>query len=213
MEELRPLLAIVGLLVVAVGIGLWIARLRGWRSAWWERFFAPGPEAGPQGRRRGPGRRASVSRGAALVEGANRGARNGCNGACRSGASGGRLRSPDPDRPRLPSAAGPGRRGGRGDDTARPGVRRGRPRLDRDRGVGGASPFRADPGRATPVNRGGGRGAEAGSATTLGSPGGFEAASAVRRGGPPGGGSGWGGAGIGGRRPGSPRRPHHHHPR
>ena len=48
MEELRPLLAIVGLLVVAVGLGLWIARLRGWRSAWWERFFAPGRRREPR---------------------------------------------------------------------------------------------------------------------------------------------------------------------
>ena len=48
MEELRPLLAIVGLLVVAVGIGFWIARLRGWRSVWWERFFAPGRRRDPR---------------------------------------------------------------------------------------------------------------------------------------------------------------------
>ena len=48
MEELRPMLAIVGLLVVAVGLGLWIARLRGWRSEWWERFFAPGRRRNPR---------------------------------------------------------------------------------------------------------------------------------------------------------------------
>ena len=48
MEELRLLLAIVGLLVVAAGVGLWIARLRGWRSVWWERFFAPGRRRDPR---------------------------------------------------------------------------------------------------------------------------------------------------------------------
>ena len=36
-DELRPLLAIVGLVVVAAGLVWWIARLRGWRSRWGER--------------------------------------------------------------------------------------------------------------------------------------------------------------------------------
>lgn len=55
MEELRPLLAIVGLLVVAVGFGFWIARLRGWRSTWWERFFAPGRRRDPRAAGGDPG--------------------------------------------------------------------------------------------------------------------------------------------------------------
>jgi len=55
MEELRPLLAIAGLLVVAVGLGFWIARLRGWRSAWWERFFAPGRGRDPRAAGGNPG--------------------------------------------------------------------------------------------------------------------------------------------------------------
>ena len=42
MDELRPLLAIVGLVVVVAGVLVWVARLRGWRSEWWERFFSPG---------------------------------------------------------------------------------------------------------------------------------------------------------------------------
>ena len=36
------MLAILGLLVVVAGIFFWIARLRGWRFEWWERFFSPG---------------------------------------------------------------------------------------------------------------------------------------------------------------------------
>ena len=46
MEELRPLLAIIGLLVVAGGLFFWIARLRGWRFEWWERFQSPGRARG-----------------------------------------------------------------------------------------------------------------------------------------------------------------------
>ena len=42
MDEIRPVLAIVGLLVVVGGLLYWIARLRGWRSEWWERFLSPG---------------------------------------------------------------------------------------------------------------------------------------------------------------------------
>ena len=42
MTELRPVLAVVGLVVVAVAIVIWIARLRGWRVEWWERFLSPG---------------------------------------------------------------------------------------------------------------------------------------------------------------------------
>lgn len=48
MAELRPLLAIVGLLVVAAGLVFWIARLRGWRSERWERFFSPGRRRAPR---------------------------------------------------------------------------------------------------------------------------------------------------------------------
>ena len=46
MDELRPLLAIVGLVVVVAGLVYWIARLRGWRSRWGERFFSPGGRHG-----------------------------------------------------------------------------------------------------------------------------------------------------------------------
>ena len=46
MTELRPLLAILGLLVVAGGLFFWIARLRGWRLEWWERFYSPGRARG-----------------------------------------------------------------------------------------------------------------------------------------------------------------------
>ena len=42
MEELRPLLATVGLVVVAAGLLFWVARLRGWHPEWWERFISPG---------------------------------------------------------------------------------------------------------------------------------------------------------------------------
>ena len=52
MTELRPLLAVVGLLVVAVAIVIWIARLRGWRVEWWERFLSSG---GGRGSRTAPG--------------------------------------------------------------------------------------------------------------------------------------------------------------
>ena len=58
MTELRPLLAIVGLVVVAVAIGIGIARMRGWRVEWWERFLSPG-------RARGPGAASSEGPGAA----------------------------------------------------------------------------------------------------------------------------------------------------
>ena len=46
MDEIRPLLAIVGLVVVAAGLVYWIARLRGWRSRWGERFFSAGGRHG-----------------------------------------------------------------------------------------------------------------------------------------------------------------------
>ena len=46
MDEIRPLLAIVGLVVVAGGLVWWIARLRGWRSRWGERFFSAGGRHG-----------------------------------------------------------------------------------------------------------------------------------------------------------------------
>ena len=88
MAEFRPLLAIIGLLVVAGGLFFWIARLRGWRFEWWERLHSPG---------RARGKRAAA-RGAAD-------ARSG------PGASGGR-----PDRPR--SAAPTGSREPEGDDDA-----------------------------------------------------------------------------------------------
>ena len=42
MTELRPVLAVVGLLVVAAAVLIWFARSRGWRLEWWERFFSPG---------------------------------------------------------------------------------------------------------------------------------------------------------------------------
>ena len=46
MDELRPLLAIVGLVVVAAGLVYWIARLRGWRSRLGELFFSAGGRHG-----------------------------------------------------------------------------------------------------------------------------------------------------------------------
>ena len=64
MTELRPLIAFVGLAIVAVAILVAFARARGWRPAWWERFLSPG-------RARGPG---TASAGA---PGAGRGARHG----------------------------------------------------------------------------------------------------------------------------------------
>jgi len=45
-DEIRPLLAIVGLVVVVAGLVYWIARLRGWRSRWGERFFSAGGRHG-----------------------------------------------------------------------------------------------------------------------------------------------------------------------
>ena len=48
MADLRPILAILGLLVVAGGLFFWLARLRGWRFEWWDRFFSPGRRRGPR---------------------------------------------------------------------------------------------------------------------------------------------------------------------
>ena len=67
MEELRPLLGIAGLLVVAVGLGFWIARQRGRRFEWWERLFSPG-------RRRGTPRAAGERGAARSARGAEKGA-------------------------------------------------------------------------------------------------------------------------------------------
>ena len=57
------MLAIIGLLVVAGGLLFWIARLRGWRLEWWERFQSPGRARGSRaaaggsvGPRSAPGR-------------------------------------------------------------------------------------------------------------------------------------------------------------
>ena len=55
MTELRPLLAILGLLVVAGAIFIGIARLRGWRFEWWERFLSPGRTRRSAGRIEGGG--------------------------------------------------------------------------------------------------------------------------------------------------------------
>ncbi len=92
MTELRPVLAIIGLLVVAGGLFFWIARLRGWRLEWWDRFFSPG-------RRRGPVR-------AAGEPGAARPGQE-VPGRPRS-SSEGRSREPDRAAARR-SGAGPGR--------------------------------------------------------------------------------------------------------
>ena len=73
MTELRPLLAVVGLLVVAVAIVIWIARLRGWRVEWWERFLSPG---GERGSRTAPGDSAR-----------KRAGRDGRRGSARSASS------------------------------------------------------------------------------------------------------------------------------
>ena len=48
MEEVRPVLAIIGLVVVAAGLVYGIARLRGWRFRWWERFFPADDRRGSQ---------------------------------------------------------------------------------------------------------------------------------------------------------------------
>ena len=62
MTELRPVLAVVGLLVVAAAVLIWFARSRGWRLEWWERYFSPGRRRGTPaasrraGGARGPGR-------------------------------------------------------------------------------------------------------------------------------------------------------------
>lgn len=42
MRDLRPLIALLGLAVVLVAIVIGVARARGWRFGWWERFFAGG---------------------------------------------------------------------------------------------------------------------------------------------------------------------------
>ena len=94
MDEIRPLLAIVGLVVVAGGLVWWIARLRGWRSRWGERFFSAG---GRQGSRAAAG-----ETGAARSERA-RGPRP---------STAGRSREADPAQA---GRAGPGRAGGGSD--------------------------------------------------------------------------------------------------
>ncbi len=94
MDELRPLLATVGLLVVVAGVVYWIARQRGWRSRWGERFFSPGGRHGT--------RAAAGEAGAARSERA-RGPR--LSPAARSGEAG----------PAEANRAGPGRRGGGSD--------------------------------------------------------------------------------------------------
>ena len=48
MEEVRPVLAIIGLVVVLAGLVYGIARLRGWRFRWWERFFPADGRRGSQ---------------------------------------------------------------------------------------------------------------------------------------------------------------------
>lgn len=72
MDEIRPLLAIVGLVVVAGGLVYWIARLRGWRSRWGERFFsargrrgsrAAAGETGPARSERARGPRSAAAAG------------------------------------------------------------------------------------------------------------------------------------------------------
>ena len=42
MRDLRPLIGLLGLAVVVVAIAIGVARARGWRFGWWDRFFAPG---------------------------------------------------------------------------------------------------------------------------------------------------------------------------
>ena len=93
MAELRPLLAVIGLLVVAGGLFFWIARLRGWRFEWWERFQSPG--------------RARGGRGAARGSGGGRSAR----GASGRPDRGGRTRSSAPARSPEPDGGGPDRSG------------------------------------------------------------------------------------------------------
>ena len=92
MTELRPLLAILGLLVVAGGLFFWIARLRGWRLEWWERFYSPG--------------RARGSR-------ADAGGVAGARSAHRASGRPDRPRSSAPARTREPEGAGSEPRSGR----------------------------------------------------------------------------------------------------
>ena len=94
MDEIRPLLAIVGLVVVAAGLVWWIARLRGWRSRWGERFFSAGGRHG--------------SRAAAGETGAARSER------ARGPRSSAAARSREAD-PAEAGRAGPGRPGGSAD--------------------------------------------------------------------------------------------------
>ena len=100
MAELRPILAIVGLLVVAGGLLFWIARLRGWRIEWWERFQSP-----------------DRARGRPPAAGGAGGGRSG------RGASG------RPDRSRSRSPAPAGARDPEGGGTDRPGAGPGRQTL------------------------------------------------------------------------------------
>ena len=94
MDELRPLLALVGLVVVVAGVVYWIARQRGWRSRWGERFFSAGERQG--------------SRAAAGETGAARSER------ARGPRSSTAARSREAD-PAEAGHAGPGRPGGGSD--------------------------------------------------------------------------------------------------
>ena len=96
MAELRPLLAIIGLLVVAGGLFFWIARLRGWRFEWWERFHSPGRERGKRAAARGasdarstPGASGRADRTRASAPAGSQGGAEGA-GADRPGAGTGR---------------------------------------------------------------------------------------------------------------------------
>ena len=97
MTEFRPEIAVVGLVVVALAIVIGIARLRGWRPEWWERFVSPGRARGSVG----AGTDASGA-------GASRGAHRGSPGTSsssrrgRGGADAGRS-------PTRPGGTGSGR--------------------------------------------------------------------------------------------------------
>ena len=69
MEELRPLLAAVGLVVVAGAILVAIARARGRRFEWWERFLSPERPRRSSARKNRPASRSAARRTASAESG------------------------------------------------------------------------------------------------------------------------------------------------
>ena len=69
MEELRPLLGAVGLVVVAGAVLIAIARARGRRFEWWERFFSPERPRRSNARKSRPASRSAARRTASAESG------------------------------------------------------------------------------------------------------------------------------------------------